>query len=243
MVSVGGAEVLHGTTPRANMTLTRDITAFAALMPPGATVPVSVNFGTWVGWQKLSVTLDFYDEATDLLVERAHDRTLPVFTFLDIVGGGNGRTLVHPIAFPDAPPRSAIVEFTTSGHGQQGEFFYLHAPHTPPSFHVLVDNVEVGSLTAMPYVYALAGFGTLGCQHTDRFYNTYVHPAMWWGAQQALDVAGVHTGTGEIPPYRAHVPDDLLQQLTGTRGVQVLYDGSAPGDAHWWSSLTFHVDD
>ena len=35
--------------------------------------------------------------------------------------------------------------------------------------------------------------------------NPRVHNLTWWSAQQAADIAGVHTRTGEIPPYRAQL--------------------------------------
>jgi hypothetical protein len=241
-VSLGGVEVMHGTTPRTNMTLTRDVTYASAAFPPGSTVPVGLFFGTYTGWQRLTVRLDFYEDPTAALVEPAHASTIPVFTFRDITVPRlpSGATTPVAVAFPGAAPSSAIVEMFTSGHGQQGEFFYLTAPHTPPVFHVLVDGVEVGNLTAMPYTYALAGFGSISC--SDGTNSPLEHQAMWWTAQQALNDAGVYPGVGQIPPYRAVVPASMLPLLSGNRTVDVTYTGAEPGDANWWSSLNFHLD-
>lgn len=231
-VGLGGVEVLHGTTPRAPMTLTKDVTSYAALLAPGARVNVTLHFGTWVGYQKLSVVLRFYDDATAPLVEGAHDATLGAFEFRGLCCGGS--VVQTTVPFPDAAPTRAIVELTTSGHGQDGEFWWMDA-RAPPVFHVWVGGVEIARATAMPYTYALLGFSP---QNTV---DTAVHGAMWWTAQQGLDAAGVHPGVGEIPPYRAELPADALPLLVGAQDVRVTMDWSGPGGS-WPTSLTFQLD-
>ncbi len=233
MVGVAGAEVLHATTARAPMTLTKDITSYAALLAPGSTVPVDLNFGTYVGVQYLSVRLDFYEEPTAAAVEGAHAATFPVFEFAGLCCDGSAADAT--VAFPAAAPSRAIVELTTSGHGQDGEFWYLNTAHpTPPTFHVLVDGVEVAQATALPYTYALVGFSPQ---------DPTIHGAMWWTAQQAANDAGVHaTGTGVIPPYRGELPADVLPLLTGARDVKVVESWNAGEGGYWPVSLTLHLD-
>ncbi len=226
-VAVNGAEVLRGTTPRTTFTVRKDVTELAALFPSGAKRSVSMNSGAYQGGQLYTVSFEFYlDEPTAPLYHRAAT-VVPGFAFASIDGDGKSKAV--RLGFPKAAPKAAYVDLTLSGHTQTGEFWYLptggNSP-VPREFHVLVDGTEVGAVTAMPYVYALVGFdGSTG--------NT-LHPVMWWTGQQALDQAGVHTGTGEIPPYRIEVPADLLRLFTGRRKVEVVQRNGGP---HWVTSL------
>lgn len=231
-VAIAGTEVLHGTTPRADMTIERDVTAYAALLPAGGTVPVRLYAGTWVGYMRYTVELLFYDDATVALVEPAHDLVVSPLLFRGL--GGPGSVASANATFPAAAVARGVVELTTSGHGANGEFWYLNAPHTPPTFVIRVDGEEIGRVTAAPYVYALLGFSP---QSTVM---EVVHTAMWWTAQRALDAVGVHTGAGEIPAYRAQLPDDVLAKLVGERDVSIMVEGG--GGGYWPTSLTFLLD-
>jgi hypothetical protein len=219
-VALGGVEVMRGTTPRAPFTVRKDVTEFASLLPSGGTANVSLFLSTFVGAQLGSVRLEFYT-GEPAAPERASS-VAPAILWRISDG-------VHPlqstVALPDEAPQRAVVELTLSGHGNE-EFWYRTV--RPRIFHVLVDSHEVATAVAMPYVYALLGFaGSTG---------TLVHPVMWWSAHQALDAAGVHTGVGEIPPYRAEVAAADLQLLRGARTVEVVQEGGGPV---WWTSLAF----
>ncbi len=208
-VHVSGVEVLHGTTPRTDMTVRRDITEYSALLPEGGTADVGLYLGTWVGALRATLRLHFHaDEPTSLLVGRPADDVVPGMLFVWRGGG----TVSRPVAFPGTIPTMATVEFFASGHGSE-EFWYTDSV-LPRVFEIHVDGTMVMRAVAMPYVYALLGF-------SGSFGNT-VHGPMWWTAQQGLDIAGVHTGVGEIPPYRATITDpDVLGLLSGDRTLEV----------------------
>jgi hypothetical protein len=115
------------------------------------------------------------------------------------------------VQFPDDAPDKATVDVYLSGHGQAGEFWYLHGG--PPEFLLYADGTQIATLTAMPYVYALIGF---------EGQNDMLHPLMWWTAQKAADQAGVHVVSGEIPPYRADLDAADLSLLRGARTIKVV---------------------
>ncbi len=242
-VAVAGVEVLRGTTPRVPMTIRQDVTRYAALMPAGATVDTLTMLGTWVGALRATLRVEFYGpaEPTAAAVEGAHERVVGAFLWNGHCA--NGARLARAVEFPASPPSSAIVELTTTGHGGQlfipppgpsnswsEEFWYAHSPRLR-TFHVLVDGIEVGEAVAMPYAYALAGFSEGGGGST----NTLV----WWTAQRALNLAGVHTGAGEIPPYRIALPPTVLPLLTGQRTVELYAENGA---CVWISSVAFLLD-
>ena len=187
---------------------------------------MSLISGAYQGAQKYTVTFEFHlDEPTAPLFTRAKG-ALGAFAFAYI--DGDGKEKRAPVTFPKAAPAAAYVDITLSGHSQTGEFWFLPTGGNSPEpriFHVLVDGVEVGTVVAMPYVYALAGVGGG---------NNSVHPVAWWTAQQALDVAGVHTGVGEIPPYRIEIAPDQLPLFTGKRVVRVVQENGGPT---WVTSL------
>lgn len=226
-VGIGGAEVLRGTTPRADFTITKDVTEYASLLPPGGSADVNLFYGTYVGAPRLTVRLDFYSDPSAALVRAPADQVVRPFAWRYF--GGNGATLATTAAFPAAAPSSATVELSLSGHGE-AEFWYQYGAPVPRTFHVYVDGVEVGQAKAMPYVYALLGFsgGTI--------WNDVVHPAMWWTGQRALDEAGVHGGVGEIPPYRAEIPAEYLPLLAGAKEVKVVQEGNT---GYWITGLNF----
>lgn len=242
-VAIGGVEVMRGTTPRTAMTVSRDVTEYAALMPAGGTADVTLYLGTYIGAMNGTLRLHFYaGEPTAPLVRAPSAGVIPALLWRSL--SGNGSELEASVTFPDAAPTSAWVELTLSGHGQEGEFWYL-GQKRPRIFHVLVDGQEIATASAMPYVYALLGFGNdnangdNGCiDGTDELGDT-VHPLMWWTAQRGLNAAGVHTGDGEIPPYRALVDPGQLALLSGARTVEVRMENGSPIGARWVTSLAF----
>ncbi|HEV8359630.1 MAG TPA: peptide-N4-asparagine amidase [Candidatus Thermoplasmatota archaeon] len=226
--AIAGVEVLRCTTPRTDMTLRKDVTEFAALLPPGATVGVSANTGSYdqpefyVGGQYVTMKLEFYaDEPTGALVA-APANPIPAWYYRGMCTNGVPQTAT--VAFPTGAPAGAVAEITLSGHGGE-EFWYETARQRV--FHLYVDGTEVGQAYAMPYVYAFVGVYGGAAFH---------HKYLYWTAQQALDIAGVHTGVGEIPPYRVAILPDHLALLTGARTVQLVGEG---GGCYWPASVTF----
>ncbi len=230
IVGVQNTEVLHGTTTRGEFTLTEDITNYASLMR-GESFNVWVQSDSWVPLGHIAaITLKFYNEPAPSVVRPEYDRVVSPITARGL--GGPGSSAAATVDF-GAAPESAVIEFFTSGHGQAGEFWYLEGIQTPPRFTIYVDDVPVGQVTAMPYVYALLGFccGTL--------WETFNQHA-WWSVHQGLDIAGVHHGVGEIPSYRAVLPDDLAAMLSGEREVKVVKHNHG---GYWPTSVNFLLDD
>lgn len=239
-ISIAGVEVLRATTPRTTFTLRRDVTRYARLLPRGGQVEAGILSGSWVGgeWWEYDATLDFYvGEPTASAVESAADSVVRAHRWSHLSCAGDTRTATA--TFGDTTPTSAQLEITISGHGQDGEFWYINGGRRPRSFHVLVDGVEVAQAIAMPYVYALAGL--------DGEVNDSVHYAVWWTAFQALDIVGVHGGVGEVPAYRATIDATQLPLLTGARTVSVVQEngvartpaGKCFSDANWVVSAAF----
>ena len=228
-VAVGSVELIRGTTPRAAMTVRKDVTEYLPLLGRGGTAVFTTHVGTYVGGHAVTVRLEFY--AGEQQVHAPATAVVGSFAAVGIEPGHEEtkrHTAVARTRFPATAPKAATVELTTSGHLQGGEFWYLpdRGSTTPPVFHVLVDGTEVATAHAAPYVYALAGFE--GQNHS-------IHPAVWWTAQKQLDIAGVHTGVGEIPPYRAELPAASLALLKGSRTVEVRVDGKGL----WITSVSF----
>jgi hypothetical protein len=239
-ISLGGVELLRATTPRTTFTLRRDVTRYAAAFPPGATVDAGILSGSWIGgqWWEYDAHIDLYvDEPTAALVEPAADGVTPSHRWARLSCAGD--TITRSVTFGADAPSSAELEITISGHGQDGEFWYINGGRRPRIFHVLVDGVEVGQAVAMPWVYALAGF--------DGNVNDSVHYVVWWTAFQALDILGVHGGVGEVPSYRAAIDAEHLPLLTGTRAVSIVQEngvarssnGKCLSDANWVTSASF----
>lgn len=230
-VGIGGAEVLRGTTPRTDFTVRKDVTEFAGLLPAGGAATVQVFYGSYEGAPSVSVRLEFYDDPSAALVAPPADHVVRPFAWRYF--GGHGSTILQPTAFPADPPSSASVELFLTGHGE-AEFWFQHGLPVPRLFTVYVDNASIGTVRALPYAYAFLGF------RGGSIYNDVVHKAMWWSAHQALDVAGVHTGVGEIPPFRAEVPAEYLPLLTGARDVKVVQTGQT---GYWITSLNFVLNE
>lgn len=251
-VAIGGVEVMRGTTPRAPMTLRKDITEFASLLPPGGMADVSLNSGSYVGNLLESVSLEFYSsEPTAALARAPAAAVLPSVRWQSLTG--DGTSVGAPVTFPATSAAAATLELTITGHGGSGEFWYLDDP-VPRAFHVLVDGHEVAVARSMPYVYALLGFGNdfanTAClrdangdpQSGTSAEGDLLHPLMWWTAQQVADALGVHSGTGEIPPYRAELDAADIAFLTGPRTVTVVQEGGGSGPdfpQDWPASLAF----
>lgn len=242
-VAIGDVEVLRGTTPRVSMTIREDVTRYASLLPRGDAVEVRTRLDSWVGALVSTLRFEFYpaDEPTSAGVEAPYDHALGAFQWRGHCA--NGGRLSSMVQFPDAASSRGVVELTTTGHGGQlfipppgppnswsEEFWYAHSP-TPRVFHVLVDGEEVATAVAMPYVYALAGFSSQGGGST----NT----AVWWTAQKLLNLAGVHTGAGQIPAYRMTLAPDALPLLTGERVVELYAENGA---CVWITSVAFLLD-
>jgi hypothetical protein len=227
-VKVDDVEVLRGTTPRADFTVRRDITEYASLLPPGEQVTISAGLDSWVGALHASVSLEFAEDTP--VIHPASQ--------LAIVGprgalGGNGSNIERQVLFPDDAPDRATIDVYLSGHAAGGEFWWMHGG--PPDFLVYADGTQIATLTAMPYVYALAGIGEG---------NGTVNRALWWTAQQATDQAGIHHGSGEIPPYRAELGAADLALLRGARTIKVVEEGRqvlAAGE-YWPISVQFLLD-
>jgi hypothetical protein len=228
-VVVGSVELLRGTTPRAAMTVRKDVTEYLPLLGRGGLARFTTSVGTYVGSHQVSVRLDFY--AGEQRITAPAAQVVGAFATAGIEpehADARRHVAAAKTRFPATAPASAAVELTTSGHLQGGEFWYLpdRGSTTPPVLHLFVDGTEIATAHAAPYVYALVGF---------EGQNGTAHPLMWWTGQKALDTAGVHTGVGEIPPYRAELPPASLALLTGTRRVEVGVDGKGL----WITSVTF----
>jgi hypothetical protein len=225
--SIGGVEVLRGTTPRTAFTIQKDVTEYASLLPPGGSALVEGYADSWVGaGQRVTLTLQFYDDPSAALVAPPAAHVFGVQRMAGMGIGGSGPAV--PIDFGAAAPASATVEFTASGHGDQEDWFLY--PESPPTFTLLVDGQPIASAVAMPYTYAFLGFCSgPGCTGTPA--DQQKASLMWWTAQQGADAAGVHTGVGEVPAYRATVAPQDLPLLAGAHTVQVVLAGDALGFA------------
>lgn len=221
---IAGVEVLRCTTPRTDFTLRKDVTEFASLLPQGQQVGIIANTGTYAGdGQWVTVKLEFYAaEPTKLAVKAPAASVVPAWYYRGLCAFGSG--LAQTVEFPADAPADATAEILLSGHGTD-EFWWETT--VQPVFRLLVDGQEIGQVYPAPYLYAFIGF--YGGDYT-------LHPYMWWTAQQGLDIAGVHTGVGEIPPYRVSILPTDLPLLTGARTVQLVGEN---GSCYWPSSVHF----
>lgn len=228
---IGGAEVLRGAAPRTDMTITKDMTRYASLLPQGGTADIAVDTSEWTGGkQHVWVTLNFYDDATSALVERPATSVIPVYQSGGICGtdGRSAPLTVTNVTFPSGP--NATVEFFATNHGRE-EGYRLST-----SFDIVVDGKVVTTVVATQYRYAWIGIGG-----PQPYANDVVHKAVWWSVFQALEVAGVHTGVGEIPPYRLALDASQMALLpAGTHTVSVQAHGLY--DCVWITSLNFLME-
>lgn len=234
MVAIGGVEVLRGTSPRTEMTLRKDITEYASLLPPGGTADVTMTMGTYVGSLEGTLKLEWYgDEPTGALVRGPLAGAQPILYRVPLprqVGLDIIREAERDVTFGETAPDRAIIEMTMSSHGRD-EVWFQQGPLR--GFHVFVDDEEVANFYPHPYRYAFYGFG-------NEFANTacvgpgtsstgdLVHGPMWWTAQRAADAAGIHTGPGEILAHRWEVDASLLPLFTGARTVRLYVEGGWP---------------
>jgi hypothetical protein len=228
-VVVGSVELLRGTTPRAAMTIRKDVTEYLPLLGRGGVARFTTSVGTYVGSHSVSVRLEYY--AGERRVTAPAAGVVGAFATAGIEpehADARRHVAAARTRFPATAPHGATVELTTSGHLQGGEFWYLpdRGSTTPPVLHVRLDGVEIATAHAAPYVYALVGF---------EGQNGTAHPLLWWTGQKALDAAGVHTGVGEIPPYRVDLPAATVALLKGSHRVEVTVDGKGL----WITSVTF----
>lgn len=224
---IAGVEVLRCTTPRTDFTLRKDVTEFARLLPLGQLVGIIANTGSYdqpqfyQGGQWVTLWLEFYNtEPTKALVP-SPATVVPGWYHRHMCA--NGVPLAATVAFPTQAPSSAIVEVTLSGHGSE-EFW---GTLDPRAFRLYVDGQELAQVVTFPYKYA--NYGYYGAAYTQ-------HPLEWWTLHQALDIAGVHTGVGEIPPYRAPVLPEHLALLAGNRTVELVGEN---GRCYWPASVSF----
>ena len=235
--SIAGVEVLRGTTPRTTMTVEKDVTRYASLLPEGGLVRVEGYTDTYVAAMSVTLKLRFYEDATAALVAPPVDEIVNVQRFAGLCTGGS---VTRTVDF-GYQRGSATIELFLSGHGSE-EFWFRNAGG-PRTVLVHVDDVEVGRAVLMPYTYAFVGFaggpgGTMNAQ------NEQLHKAMWWTGQQALDKAGVHVNAGEIPPYRVPVHSEDLGLLAGPRDVRVSIESATgtSGSCVWTTSAAFLLD-
>lgn len=233
--SIAGVEVLRGTTPRTVMTIEKDVTRYASLLPHGGTARVEGYTDTYVGAMSVTLRLRFYQEPI-----------LPTSPAEDVVGvqrfGGlcTGTAFTRTVAFGDAAPAAADVELFLSGHG--AEEFWFQNQGGPRVVTVSVDGAPVAQAVMLPYTYAFLGFaganGQMGPQEET------IHRAMWWTAQQGFDKAGVHVNSGEIPPFRATLAAEHVALLAGTREITVSMAMTTANVVRctWTTSASFVLD-
>jgi hypothetical protein len=229
-VHVEGVEVMRGVTTRGDFTVRDDITEYAVLLS-GATARIGVHLSSWANDGLFTtVELLFYHEPTSLVGDQPASTIVAAYTH-----AGMGGERVTTVTFPAAAPGSATIELFTTGHTQDGEFWYLNAlsDPTPPRFKVFIDGTHVGTVHAMPYIYPFIGFC---CSSVSWLLNQH----LWWSAHQVLSEAGVYTGSGIIPSYRAELPADLLPLLSGERTVMLVKENHR---GYWPTSVTFLMDD
>jgi hypothetical protein len=231
-VSLGGVEVLRGTTPRATFTVKKEVTEYAPLLPAGGVAEVGVILSTYVAVQKATVVFHFYDDISHVMVPSA-EAVVGAWRWGHLHGNGAVRSAV--VDFGPTAPSKAAVEIALTGHGGE-EFWFQSGPALGRArvFHLRVDGTEVATVVALPYTYAFLGFAGANGQMTST--HEAIHAAMWWTAQQGLDVAGVHAGVGEIPPYRAELRAEHLALLQGARTVELVQEN---GGSVWNNSVAF----
>jgi hypothetical protein len=235
-ITAGGVELLRGTTPRVDFTMFKDVTELTSLFVPGEPLDVGLLQGTYLGSQISTVRFEFYDDEPTAQYFAPAGTVRPVVTYGSL--NGDGCSVAGEVDFGEAAPGSAVLDLTISGHSSE-EFWWCAACNAnneidPRQFHVLVDGVELGKVVSLPYVYALAGFETDAEGNQDP-----AHGPVWWTAQQALDRAGIHTGVGEIPPFRVEVPAENLELLQGDRTIEVIQENGPEnaGVGRWITSL------
>jgi len=241
---VNGTEMVHGTTTRGNFTIVEDVTEYSDRFEPGSTVDVITKLDTWEDNGIVEdVKFAFYDDPKPVTeaAEQPFDEVVSPFYFQTLEGTGdtlNGQN----VAFPSDVPDRVVLEVYTSGHGACGEFWYTCPGNglAPPSFEIRIDDRHVGTIEAMPYVYALLGLDgndEEGSQSEEQ--AAFVNQNAWWSAHRGLDRAGVHHGVGEVPSYRATVPGDMLDLFTGERDVTI---EQTAHEGRWFTSLNVLVD-
>ena len=236
--SIAGVEVLRGTTPRAPMTIEKDVTRYAALLPQGGSALVEGYTDTYVAAMSITLKLRFYDDPTGIILATSSaDEVVGVQRF----GGLCTETsFTRSVDFGAGAPAGATLELFMSGHG--AEEFWFQNSGGPRIVRVWVDGTEVATIVMLPYTYAFLGFagpdGTAGPQ------EVLIHQAMWWTAQQGLDKAGVHVNSGEIPPFRATIHPDELPLLAGIRDVRISMEAAFENPVHctWTTSASFLLD-
>jgi hypothetical protein len=226
-------EVLRGAAPRSDMTVTRDVTRYASLLPAGGTAVVGASTSEWdqaglyTGAQHVWVNLSFYEDPAASLSEGAATSVVPVYTNAGSCGSSAGTSPPQSwanVTFPASP--NATLEFYATNHGNEEGYKLSH------SFDVLVDGHLLTTVYATQYRYAWDGvYGG----------DTTVHPIVWWSAFQVLDVVGVHTGVGQIPPYRLALDAQQMALLPQGKHTITLQPHGLY-DCVWITSLSFLME-
>lgn len=216
-------EVLRGTTPRTDFTVTKDVTRYASLLPQGGEGRVTVDTSAWeIGPQFVTLTLRFYNDPTSAVVEH-RDQAVSGYANRGLC---KDSVITQSVSFGASHKTSGVLEFSATGHGSEEEqFFSRH-------FDILVGGHPFASVYVFPYTYAIVGF--YGG-------NDAQHPVMWWSAQRAADVVGVHTGPGEIPPYRLTLDAAQIDLMQGDKTVEVR--AVSVYNCVWVTSLSFLLDE
>lgn len=224
--SIAGVEVLRCTTPRTDMTLFHDITNYAALLPPGASVNVTADTGSYnycgTGGLYVTVQIEFYGHAPADAGTQPYATVVPAIEYAQVNADGTAHET--NVTFP-THPKSVTAEVQLTGHSFEEDWFLNDVP--PPQFNVTVDGKVVGIVHPMPYVYAPAGF----C-NADYSENKI----LYWEAQHATNDAGLYTGSGYVPPYRGALAPDVVSALGGVHNVGIVGTNGGP---YWKVSLSF----
>lgn len=258
VAGVNGTELLRATTPRTRMTLRKDVTQYSDVMPEGEIIEGFLTIGSYVGSIEGRMRLEFYDaEPTADYIAGAAGRVIsPMLTKRLVRNPSNSPTATTAVNFGPEAPTKATFDLTTSGHGseefwfQYGALVSLTTMQTQRTrvFHIAVDGVEVGTVTAMPYLYALLGLGNdnanTACNGPGNSADgDLLHPYMWWTVQREMDRAGLHIVSGEIPQYRLVVDDpEMLELMKGNKDVTVSLENMPFGSGVWITSLSMLLD-
>jgi hypothetical protein len=211
------------------MTVTRDVTRYASMLQPGSVVAIGAatseydQAGLYTGAQHVWVNLSFYEDPAASLSEGAASAVVPAYTNGWICGSQGVGTSIAVSNVTFGPSANTTLEFYATNHGS--EEGYVMSRH----FDVAIDGHPLTTVYTFPYRYAWVG--QYGGDQT-------IHPVVWWSAFQAADVAGAHTGVGQIPPYRLALDASQMALLSpGPHTVTVT--GAGMYNCEWITSLAF----
>lgn len=230
-VAINGLEVLRCTTPGTDFTLTREITYYKRHFFYGLPATFTVTTGSfsepgrYQGGQHVRLEVRFWDagEPTGEAFSGAAGRAFPAWHLAPTCA--DGRALRTAVDFGTATAwGGGTIEVYLAAHGADEAWW---AAGRQPVFHLALDGTEVAQVLPAPYTYA--SDPAYGGAYTEA-------PLRWWTAQRALDLAGIHTGVGELPPYRVAVLPQHLGLYRGVREVTLVGEG---GGCDWPASAAF----